>query len=207
MPAQGIDRRFSYEPLLSAHPSVKNEPFLFLGKKCSVPLWVSSMTGGTRLAKTINTNLARACKEFGFGMGLGSCRVLLEDASRLQDFDMRHLIGEENAFFANLGIAQVEEALATGKEDRIHDLVKLLKADGLIIHVNPIQEWVQPEGDRLKSPPLETIKRFLEKVSYDVIVKEVGQGFGPESLHALLQLPLEAIEFGRQMGCGYLCLE
>ena len=68
-----IDQRFYYEPLLSAHPSPEqSSSFSFLSKSMKVPLWVSSMTGGTALASTINQNLARACKDFGFGMGLGS---------------------------------------------------------------------------------------------------------------------------------------
>lgn len=206
-PAQGLDHRFSYEPALSGHPQEKTDPFIFLGKKFSVPLWVSSMTGGTSLARTINTNLAHACREFGFGMGLGSCRILLEDRSRLPDFDMRDLIGDDNAFFANLGIAQIEEAVTHNRTEKIHELVKRLRADGLIIHINPLQEWVQPEGDRLKHPPVETISKFLEKTSYDVIVKEVGQGMGKESLRALLDLPLAAIEFAAFGGTNFTMLE
>ena len=90
-----IDRRFDYEPMTGSHRQGEIQPFTFLGKTLKVPIWVSSMTGGTALARTINTNLARACREFGMGMGLGSCRILLANDLYLPDFDMRPVIGDE----------------------------------------------------------------------------------------------------------------
>lgn len=204
----GLDHRFYYEPLLSGHPkrgSLKG--FLFLGKSMRVPLWVSSMTGGTEMAHTINHNLARACKDFGMGMGLGSCRALLNSDERIKDFDVRHLIGDSMPLFANLGIAQVEGLLQKGELQKVRDLGDKLQADGLIIHVNPMQEWLQPEGDRFARPPLQTITDFMEKVDMPVIVKEVGQGMGYESLKALLQLPLAAIDFAANGGTNFAKLE
>lgn len=204
----GLDRRFYYEPLLSGHPKRDSmKRFLFLGKAMRSPLWVSSMTGGTQLAKTINHNLARACKDFGMGMGLGSCRPLLYSDERLADFDVRHLIGDDFPFFANLGVAQIEELIQAGQLQKVRDLVSKLQADGLIIHVNPLQEWLQPEGDRFDRPPLHTISDFLEKVDMPVIVKEVGQGMGYESLKALLQLPLAAVDFAASGGTNFAKLE
>jgi isopentenyl-diphosphate delta-isomerase len=85
--------------------------------------------------------------------------------------------------------------------------VEKLRADGLIIHVNPMQEWFQVEGDILEHPPIETIQRFLEHSSIPVIVKEVGQGMGPESLAALLQLPLAAVEFAAFGGTNFVRVE
>lgn len=201
-----LDDRFRYEPLLSAHPSPL-EPFTFLGKNMKAPIWISSMTGGTELAFKINHHLARACKEFGLGMGLGSCRVLLEDNSRFKDFNLRPVVGEEQPFYANLGIAQVEQELANKSVKRVEELVKRLEADGLIIHVNPLQEWLQPEGDKIQKPPIETIKAFLDKVKFKVIVKEVGQGMGPESLKALFQLPLAAVDFAAHGGTNFSKVE
>lgn len=204
----GLDQRFYYEPLMSGHPergSLKR--FLFLGKTMRAPLWVSSMTGGTQLAQTINHNLARACRDFGMGMGLGSCRPLLYSDERLADFDVRHLIGDAFPLFANLGIAQLEELIRNGQLQKVRELVDKLQADGLIIHVNPLQEWLQPEGDRFTRPPLNTITDFMEKVDMPVIVKEVGQGMGYESLKALLQLPLAAIDFAASGGTNFARLE
>ena len=202
-----LDKRFNYEPLLSAHPSGDDVSFDFLGKKQKIPLWVSSMTGGTKMAGIINRNLARACNEFGMGMGLGSCRIMMDDDTHFEDFNMRPIIGDEYPFYANLGIAQIEELLEEKQTGRIRKLLDKLRVDGLIIHVNPIQEWFQPEGDYLSRPPVETITELLTLADYPVIVKEVGQGMGPESLKALLKLPLEAIEFAAYGGTNFTLVE
>jgi isopentenyl-diphosphate Delta-isomerase len=202
-----IDNRFHYEPMLSAHPEKSLQPFFFLGREHRIPLWVSSMTGGTKLAGTINRNLARACREYGMGMGLGSCRIILDDDTYFEDFNMRPVIGPDMPLWANLGIAQIEELIDARKTVMAERLVERLEADGLIIHVNPMQEWFQPEGDVLKYPPLETIGRLIDKFKYPVIVKEVGQGIGPQSLKALLQLPLQAIEFAAFGGTNFARVE
>lgn len=201
------DLRFNYEPMLAAHPENTDLSISFLGKTMRTPIWVSSMTGGTGVARTINATIARACREFGMGMGLGSCRKILFDKTHWADFNFRDEIGDDQPFWANLGIAQVEELLASGSIQAVTDLVGELRADGLIVHVNPLQEWFQPEGNRLQQTPLHTLQKLLEQVKFRIIVKEVGQGFGPESLRVLLQLPIEAIEFGAYGGTNFSKLE
>lgn len=201
------DQRFNYEPLLSPHPDESFSPFPFAGKTMRLPIWISSMTGGTALAGQINRNLARAAGEFGLGMGLGSCRILLEDKKYLPDFDVRSHMGNDAPLYANLGIAQLEKMIASHSSHKISEMVHLLRADGIIIHINPLQEAFQPEGDLLKRPPIETLQAFLESTSLRVIVKEVGQGMGPESLRLLLNLPIQAIEFGALGGTNFTKLE
>jgi len=203
-----LDRRFYYEPLLAAHPAAGSLPaFSFLGKTLRSPIWVSSMTGGTALAGKINHHLARACAEFGMGMGLGSCRQLLYSNEHLPDFDVRDTMGAELPLFANLGVAQIEKLFEQKETERIPTLLQKLRADGLIVHVNPLQEAMQPEGDIFKRPPLEVVQELLKTFDFQIIVKEVGQGFGPESLRALLQLPLAAIEFAAAGGTNFAKLE
>jgi isopentenyl-diphosphate delta-isomerase len=203
-----VDNRFYYEPLLAAHPKHGSlDDFQFLGKTMRSPIWVSSMTGGTALANTINHNLARACKDFGMGMGLGSCRSLLYSDEYLPDFNVRPLIGDDLPLYANLGIAQLEQLVANKEYHIIENLIDKLSADGLIIHVNPLQEWLQPEGDRFELASIDTIKHILDKLDLKIIVKEVGQGMGYESLKALFQLPLEAVDFAANGGTNFAKLE
>jgi isopentenyl-diphosphate Delta-isomerase len=197
------DPRFRYEPVMSAHPKDWKEPVDFLGKKLQVPIWISSMTGGTGHAHKINHNLACVCNEFGMGLGLGSCRILLSDMTHLDDFNVRDILGDHLPLYANLGISQVEKMIKENETGRIKELIELLRADGLIVHVNPLQEWMQPEGDRIDVPPVKTIETLLPVVDFPVIVKEVGQGMGPESLQALLRLPLGAVEFGAFGGTNF----
>lgn len=207
VPISNIDTRFQYEPLLIAHPNnTENLGLNFLGKKFGAPIWVSSMTGGTAKASIINKNLALASGEFKLGMGLGSCRQLLFSDEYLKDFQVRKYINDQ-PLYANLGIAQLETLVENGQLEKIGTLLDKLEADGLIIHVNPLQEWLQPEGDRFKYPPIDTIKKLIDTLNTKLIVKEVGQGMGPESLTALLKLPLEAIDFAASGGTNFALLE
>lgn len=202
-----VDSRFNYEPLFFTHAaSGEKWPVKFLNFQLDYPVWISSMTGGTGNAQTINQNLARLCGKYKLGMGLGSCRSLLEGDERLGDFALRKFIGER-PLFANLGIAQVEELVQAGKHNAIHEMIKKIEASGLIIHLNPLQEWFQPEGDRYKVAPIETISKFMESVGYPVLIKEVGQGMGPKSLQRLLAMPIAGIEFGAFGGTNFSMLE
>jgi isopentenyl-diphosphate delta-isomerase len=200
-----LDNRFHYEPLMGSmeHQYI---PIQFLGKNFDYPIWISSMTGGTEMAPRINRNLARLCNDFNLGMGLGSCRQLLYSDEFFKDFDVRNIIGDR-PLYTNLGIAQVETLLESREVDRIPMMIQKLRADGLIIHVNPMQEWMQPEGDIIKHPPIDTIKELMNQINLPIIVKEVGQGMGPTSLKALMELPLEAIDFGAFGGTNFATLE
>ena len=91
-------------------------------------------------------------------------------------------------FWANLGIAQIEDALQKKSINKIEDIVSKLDVDGLVIHINLLQEFYQQEGDRIKRPVIEILKDFLSNSTVPVIVKEVGQGMGPMSLLKLMSL-------------------
>lgn len=206
------DQRFYYEPLLSAHPlneeQIATSERIFLNKKVAFPLWVSSMTGGSELAETINRRLARMCKKYHLPLALGSCRKLLEDDQVYSTFAMREELGSELPLLANLGIAQVEKLLHEEREEQIITLMRRLDADALVIHINPIQEWLQPEGDRIKNSPLHTLKEFFTRdLKIPTVVKEVGQGFGPQSLRELAQLPLAALELAGWGGTNFATIE
>ncbi len=205
---ENIDHRFCYEPLLSAHPD-KNQkwPVKIGNKTMNYPIWMSSMTGGTDKTNKINLRLAAAAARFGLGMGVGSARIALEGGKFLDGFRLRRIIGENIPFYLNFGISQIEKMIEDNSIHKIKSLTNELEADGVIIHVNPLQEWMQPEGDFIKRPPIITIKEFINKVDVSTIVKEVGQGFGYESMKELLQLPLVAVEFAASGGTNFSKLE
>lgn len=200
------DQRFHFEPMLASHPHEDLEPIQFLKKTLLAPIWISSMTGGSAEGGRINQHLARACQEFGLGMGLGSCRIIMNDDTHLADFQMRKYMGDQ-PFYANLGIAQIEEAIDDNKLGEVSEMMDKLDADGLIVHINPLQEWMQPEGDKIKSAPIDTIKRLIDIMDVPLIIKEVGQGMGPGSLKALSELPIQAIEFAAHGGTNFSKLE
>ena len=203
-----LDERFYYEPMLSGHPTDDEDMSIqFGGKTMKFPVWISSMTGGTSKAGPINKMLAKTANKYGFGMGLGSCRMILEDDTYFEDFNLRPILGDEVPFFANVGIAQIEMLLQKNQAQKLTQLVEKLSADGLIVHVNPLQEWLQPEGDRITQSPLVTIKQLLNEFDKNIIVKEVGQGFGPNSMGELLKLPLLAIDFAANGGTNFSKLE
>lgn len=208
-----------YEPCFGTHPRVEevSSSVVAMGKwKFSFPLWISSMTGGAKHALAINELLARATREFQLGMGLGSCRPVLEAWSRpavrksvAKDFLWRKVVGDERPLFANLGLAQVEELVVKKKLNQLRQLIDFLECDGLCLHLNALQEWAQPEGDRWEVSPLVTIKRLIDELGADtrISVKEVGQGMGLKSLTALGQLPLWSVEFGALGGTNFTLLE
>ena len=202
------DTRFDYEPLLGHQDFSQIDLSLeFLGKKFDAPLWVSSMTGGTRLAQEINTRLARTVARFGLGMGLGSLRPLLQGRQDLSDFHVRPLLGPERLLYGNIGIVQVDELLQNQSLGQLVEVLGELQCDGLVVHVNPLQEWYQPEGDFLRRPPLEILQEFLPQFPFPVLVKEVGQGMGPRSLKALMELPVAAIELSGFGGTNFSQME
>ena len=205
---ENIDQRFYYEPLMNAHPQRDEKwPVSLADKSMDFPLWISSMTGGTLKANEINKRLAHTVKNYGLGMGVGSARIALEDSSKVNDFKLRPLLGDAAPFYLNFGIVQIEKYLQKKEIYKMLNLREELNADGFIIHVNPLQEWMQPEGDRLTQAPIDIITRFMNETDAPLMVKEVGQGFGPESMKALLQLPLAAIEFGAAGGTNFSKVE
>ncbi len=201
------DSRFNYEPLLGKNPYEADISTNFLDKTMKIPVWISSMTGGTAMAEKINTNLARACNEFGMGMGLGSCRILLDNDNYLPQFNVRHIIGDKLPLYANLGIAQIEKILKNGEIEKIQRLIYRLQADGLIVHVNPLQEYLQPEGDVITISPAETIQQLYEATRIKIIVKEVGQGMGPASIKKLMESEVAGIELGALGGTNFAKVE
>lgn len=202
-----IDPRFNYEPLFVCTENQQLNPINFFDQQLEFPLWISSMTGGAQKAADINKNLAAACAHFGLGMGLGSLRPLMQERRMLSDYQLREIAGAKTPLYGNLGIAQLHSYLENGEITKFMDLCSKLDLDGLFIHVNPLQEWYQPEGDRFPQAPIQTLMKFKEVYKGVLFVKEVGQGMGPRSLNALIDLGVDGIELASFGGTNFSKLE
>lgn len=203
------DHRFFYEPLFATHPNEKDDLSLnFLGKKMNAPLWVSSMTGGGQNSALINKRLATTVAKYGLGMGLGSCRPLLDyNNSSFEDFNLRPILGKDILFYANIGIAQVEQLISKGECDQFFEICEKLDVDGIIVHINILQEFFQKEGDRVLKKPIDSLIEFKKLYGKKIIIKEVGQGFGPKSLQAICDAQFSAIDTAGFGGTNFTSLE
>jgi isopentenyl-diphosphate delta-isomerase len=176
------------------------------GRRLEAPLIISSMTGGFGMGKEINANLAKAAAEVGVGMGVGSQRAALEKPDLaptyavVKDFDVPLV-------FANLGAPQLvpqEGKRAYGLADA-RKAVEMVDADALIIHLNFLQEVVQPEGDRRAKGCLAAIRAIAAKIP--VMVKETGAGISRETAAALKGAGVRAIDVGGLGGTSFSAVE
>lgn len=171
----------------------------FLGRRLKAPLLLSCMTGGTPQASRINRTLARAAEHFGLAMGLGSCRVLLEHPEVLPTFAVRDLCPSA-PLLANLGAVQLNVGVDVTGCRRIVDL---LGADALVLHLNPLQEALQPEGDTRFAGLLKRIERLCATLGVAVIVKEVGWGIAPDLVVALFEAGATAVDLAGAGGTSW----
>jgi len=149
----------------------------FLGKTLGAPLLISSMTGGTTLAHLVNTRLATVAQRYRLAMGVGSQRIALEQPELAATFSVRHL-APDILLLANLGAVQLN--YGCGVEECLK-LVDLLEADALILHLNPLQEWVQSGGDKNFRGLIDKIALVCSKLPVPVVAKEVGNGISRTS--------------------------
>lgn len=143
----------------------------FLEKNINYPILISAMTGGYPEAKKINEELALAAQKHNIAFAVGSQRAMLENPSLKDTYYVRD-VAPDIPIIGNIGAAQ----LKLYKTDEILELVPQIEADALAVHLNPLQEVVQPEGDRDFSGILERIKDLCKEAKFPIIVKEVGTG-------------------------------
>ena len=175
----------------------------FLGKTLAAPLLISSMTGGTAKASEINRNLARAAQDAGIAMGLGSQRVAIEDPNLADTFNMRD-IAPDALMFANLGAVQLNYGYGPEEAQRAIDMIE---ADALVLHLNALQEAVQPEGDTKFSDLLSKIEALVGAVSVPVIAKEVGWGISASVATRLVEAGVEVIDVAGAGGTSWSQVE
>ncbi|MDA8792460.1 hypothetical protein N9N67_04395 [Bacteriovoracaceae bacterium] len=198
---------FDYEPLMTNNVVEAGDlSQTFLNKTISYPFLISSMTASGEDSTEINKVLAQTAKHYNLPFALGSCRKFLFNNEADESMLVRDELGD-GPLLANLGIAQVEELVESKELSRINKMMQVLNADALYIHINPMQEIHQEEGDRYWSSPIELISKLVEEVDYPVLVKEVGQGMGPRSLETLLNLNIYGIDSASLGGTNFTYLE
>lgn len=178
----------------------------FLGKRLSAPLLIGAMTGGAERARQINRTLAEAAQRTGIGLMLGSQRVMLERPDALPSFQVRDA-APDILLIGNLGIGQFmprQGAYGAGHIDRAAELVG---ADALAVHVNPLQEAMQPGGDTAYRGALARLATVLLECRTPVLIKEVGHGIGGEVARELAQLPLAALDVAGAGGTSWARVE
>lgn len=173
------------------------------GKSLKTPLLISSMTGGTARAREINRTLAAGAQIAGMAMGLGSMRAGIEDPSLEATYQVRD-VAPDILLFANLGAVQLNYGYSTSHCRRAVDMID---ADALILHFNPLQEAVQPEGDGNFSGLLKKIETICRELSAPVIAKEVGWGFSREAARQLADAGVAAIDVAGAGGTSWSQVE
>ncbi|MBI2359482.1 MAG: type 2 isopentenyl-diphosphate Delta-isomerase [Deltaproteobacteria bacterium] len=175
----------------------------FLGKALKAPILISSMTGGFDLARKVNRNLAEAAQRLGVAMGVGSQRVALEEESVADSFRVRGL-APDILLLGNLGAVQLNYGYNVAQ---CRQAVEMIQADGLILHLNVLQEAVQPEGNRNFKGLREKIAEVCRQLPVPVVAKEVGSGISGEVALRLKQAGVKAIDVAGRGGTSWYQVE
>jgi isopentenyl-diphosphate delta-isomerase len=175
----------------------------FLGKNLNTPLLISSMTGGTEAAGMINRRLAQVAQKYGLAMGVGSQRVAVEKPQIAHTFAIREY-APDILLFANLGAVQLNYGYGL---EECRQIIDILAADALILHLNPLQECIQTQGNLNFRGLLDQISQLCEKLSVPVIVKEVGNGISARMAEKLLVAGVKAIDVAGAGGTSWAMVE
>lgn len=175
----------------------------FLGKELAFPLLISSMTGGSPIAAQFNQRLAEAAQAAHIGLGLGSLRAALEDSALAWTYQVRQY-APDILLLANLGAVQLNYAYGPEECQRA---VELVEADGLILHLNPLQEALQPEGETHFAGLLPRIEAVCRALEVPVIVKEVGWGLSAQSARRLRAAGVAALDVAGAGGTSWSQVE
>ena len=181
----------------------------FLGSQLSVPLCISSMTGGHPAAREVNAVLARAAQRHRLAMGVGSQRAALGNPELARTYAIAREAAPDALLFANIGAAQLirqrhEPPLGI---KRARALVEMIAADALVVHLNFLQEVVQTEGDHQARGCLDAIGELVQAVGVPVIVKETGAGLDRTTAARLAQLGVAALDVGGLGGTSFAAVE
>ena len=172
----------------------------FLGKKLNYPIVIEAMTGGCKGAEKINNTLASVAQELGIAFGVGSQRAALEDKSLAKTYQVRD-VAPDIFLIGNLGMLPKLEL------EKYQRAIDMIGADALAIHLNPLQEIAQPEGDKDWSDCLDHLKKVCKHVNKPIIAKETGAGISGEVALKLEEAGVSAIDIGAYGGTNWLVVE
>jgi len=175
----------------------------FLGKRLRAPISISSMTGGFDLARKVNRNLATAAQALGLAMGVGSQRVAIEAPSAADSFQVRD-VAPDILLFGNLGAVQLNYGYTV---EHCRRAVAMIGADGLIFHLNVLQEAVQPEGNRNFKGLSAKIAAVCRELEVPVLAKEVGNGISVDAAVRLVRAGVKAIDVAGRGGTSWSAVE
>lgn len=176
----------------------------FLGHRIGMPLMISSMTGGYSEAEGLNRTLAEAAEGFRIPIGVGSMRQALEETSHRESFSVVRRHAPTVPIFANIGAPEVAKGLS---DDDLRTMTELIRADGLIVHLNAAQELFQPEGGTDFRRVLDRISDITAKLPVPVIAKEVGCGISADAARRLLAAGVRAIDVAGAGGISWQKVE
>lgn len=196
----GLERyRFIHQALPELNLDEIDLSTTLLGKRLRAPLLISSMTGGTEMARTINRNLAQAAQAAGIAMGLGSQRAAIENPALASTYQVRDL-APDILLFANLGAVQLNYGYGV---DQCRRAVEMVEADALILHLNALQEAVQPGGDGNWKGLLRRIEAVCRALPVPVVVKEVGWGLSERVARQLAEAGVAALDVAGAGGTSW----
>lgn len=171
----------------------------FLGKAISAPLLISSMTGGAEVAHKINLALAEAAEALALPMGVGSQRAAVVDGRLAATYQVRR-VAPRIPLLANLGAVQLNYSFGV---EHCRRAVDMIEADALILHLNPLQEAVQPEGNTNFKGLLAKIEQVCRALEVPVVVKEVGNGIGAHDARRLYECGVRVIDVAGAGGTSW----
>ena len=196
----GLEKyRFVHQALPEMSLSSVNTAVSLFGKQLNSPILISSMTGGTELAREINLNLARAAQDHNIAMGLGSQRAAIEDESLAGSYRIRE-VAPDILLFANIGAVQLNYGYGL---EQCQKAVDMVEASALILHFNVLQEAVQAEGDIDFSDLLAKVETICARLAVPVIAKEVGWGFSEGNVRDLANAGVSAVDVAGAGGTSW----
>jgi isopentenyl-diphosphate delta-isomerase len=196
--------RFIHEALPEVNLAAVDTTLKVFGKKLNAPILISSMTGGTELARRINQCLAEAAHIAGVAMSVGSQRAALENPNLIKTFSIARKFAPDILLFANLGAIQLNYGLNL---DDCHRAVDMIQADALCLHLNPVQEAVQTGGNTNFFGLANKIEMICKSINVPVIVKEVGWGISERTAKILAGCGVAAIDVAGAGGTSWSQVE